>query len=219
MGRGGLLRAVSRNSREAAAWRLGPTGKTARADPWQRAPRGPWRGGALDGDVMGAGRRQGVAGEHRWGPGVAPGKKIGGRAHPIGGVSGGGQWGGAVDGGGAGMVVTDDEALALYPGEGESEVRWVKIDRETARSAAHRAGERRRRCGRNSGEGNGTLRAGLMDSDGVCHGVLRVGTKEGKRAEARRRRPAPFWEGAVGVGKPGRRVEEAGHEQGGRARG
>jgi hypothetical protein len=40
-------------------------------------------------------RWQGVAGEHRWGPRVAPGKKIGGGAHPIDGVLGG-QWGGAV---------------------------------------------------------------------------------------------------------------------------
>jgi hypothetical protein len=50
-----------------------------------------------------------------------------------------------------------------------------------ARSAAHRAGERRRRCGRNSGEGNGAPRVGQAGSDGVCRGVLRVGTEEGKR--------------------------------------
>jgi hypothetical protein len=39
---------------------------------------------------------------------------------------GGGQWCGAVavDGGGAGTVVTDDGALALHHGDGESEVRW-----------------------------------------------------------------------------------------------
>jgi hypothetical protein len=71
---------------------------------------------ALDGGAVGAGRRQGVAGEHRWGPEVAPGKKIGGGAHPIGGASGGRHWYGA--------VVTDDGALALHHGEGESEVRW-----------------------------------------------------------------------------------------------
>jgi hypothetical protein len=58
---------------------------------------------------------------------VAPGKKIGGGAHPIGGASGGavGQCGAvAVDGGGAGTVVADDRALAQHHGEGEREVRW-----------------------------------------------------------------------------------------------
>jgi hypothetical protein len=77
---------------------------------------------------VGAGRRQGAADEHRWGPGVASGKKIGGGAHPIGGASGGGAVGRhgvvAVDDGGAGTVVTDDGALALHHREGESEVRW-----------------------------------------------------------------------------------------------
>jgi hypothetical protein len=72
---------------------------------------------------MGAGRRQGAAGEHRWGPRVAPGKKIGGGAHPIGGASGGGggQWDGAVafDSGGVGMMVANDGALALHHGERE----------------------------------------------------------------------------------------------------
>jgi hypothetical protein len=39
------------------------------------------RGGTLaDGSTV-AGRRQGVAGEHRWGPGEAPGKKSGDGAH------------------------------------------------------------------------------------------------------------------------------------------
>jgi hypothetical protein len=56
------------------------------------------------------------------------------------------------------------------------------IDGETARSAAHRVGEWRRRCGRNSGKGNGAPRAGKTDSDGVCREVLGVGTEEGKRA-------------------------------------
>jgi hypothetical protein len=31
---------------------------------------------ALTGDAVVAGRRQGVAGEHQWGPGVAPGKMV-----------------------------------------------------------------------------------------------------------------------------------------------
>jgi hypothetical protein len=39
---------------------------------------------------VGGGRRQGATGEHRWGPEVAPGKKIGGGAHPINSASGGG---------------------------------------------------------------------------------------------------------------------------------
>jgi hypothetical protein len=79
--------------------------------------------------VVGAGRRQGVTDEYRWGPGVAPGKKISGGAHPIGGASGGGgavrrRGTVAVGDGGAGTVVADDGALALHHGEGESEVRW-----------------------------------------------------------------------------------------------
>jgi hypothetical protein len=44
-------------------------------------------GDALDGGVVGAGRWQGAAGEHRWGPGVAPGRRSGGGAHPSGGSS------------------------------------------------------------------------------------------------------------------------------------
>jgi hypothetical protein len=92
-----------------------------------------------------------------------------------------------------------------------------------ARSVAHRAGAQRQRCGRNSGEGNDASRAGRTDIDRVCRGVVRVGTEEGKKVEARRRRPAPFWEGqvrqgAVGVRKPDRRVEEAENEQGGPCR-
>jgi hypothetical protein len=70
---------------------------------------------------------QGRGRGHRGGGEGAPGKKIGGGAHPIGGASGGGgQWCGAVavDGGGAGTVVTDDGALALHHGDGESEVSW-----------------------------------------------------------------------------------------------
>jgi hypothetical protein len=62
-----------------------------------------------------------------------------------------------------------------------SEHGGVEIDGEMARSVAHRAGERRRRCGRNSGEGNRSPRVGRTDIDGVCRGVLRVGTGEGKR--------------------------------------
>jgi hypothetical protein len=56
--------------------------------------------------------RQGVASEHRWGPGVARQGAVGRRGAV------------AVDGSGAGTVVTDDGALALHHREGESEVRW-----------------------------------------------------------------------------------------------
>jgi hypothetical protein len=44
-----------------------------------------WRGGALSSDAMAAGRWQGVAGEHQWGPGVALDKMAEGGAHPRGG--------------------------------------------------------------------------------------------------------------------------------------
>jgi hypothetical protein len=79
---------------------------------------------------------------------------------------------------------------------------------------AHRAGERRRRCGQISGEGNGALRAGRTDSGGVGHGVLGVGTEEGKRAEAQRCHPAPFWEGRWGSGNWADVWRKRGHEQG-----
>jgi hypothetical protein len=54
-----------------------------------RSSRGRRHGDALDGSAVGSGQQQSVADEHRWGPGVAPGMKIGGGAHPIGGASGG----------------------------------------------------------------------------------------------------------------------------------
>jgi hypothetical protein len=53
------------------------------------------RGNGARAGVVGAGRQHGAANEHWRGPGVAPGKKINGGAHPIGGASGGGQWDGA----------------------------------------------------------------------------------------------------------------------------
>jgi hypothetical protein len=37
----------------------------------------------------------------------------------------------------------------------------------------------------NSGEGNGAPRAGQTNNDGVCRGVLRVETEEGKRGRGR----------------------------------
>jgi hypothetical protein len=80
------------------------------------------RGNGARAGVVGAGRQHGAANEHRWGPGVAPGKKINGGAHPIGGASGGAvgrRDAVAVNGSGVGTVVADDGALALHHGEGE----------------------------------------------------------------------------------------------------
>jgi hypothetical protein len=47
-------------------------------------------GYTLDGGTVGAGLQQGAIGEHRWGPGVALGRRSGGGAHPSGGSSCGG---------------------------------------------------------------------------------------------------------------------------------
>jgi hypothetical protein len=76
---------------------------------------------------------------HEGGGEGAPGKKISGGAHLIGACQGavGRRDAVAVDVCGAGTVVANDGALALHHGEGESEVRWVEIDGETARSVAH----------------------------------------------------------------------------------
>jgi hypothetical protein len=67
-------------------------------------------GNAHDGGTVGAGRWQGAAGEHRWGPGVAPGRRSGGGAHPSGGSACGAERGvgaGAVAGvGGEGAPVS-----------------------------------------------------------------------------------------------------------------
>jgi hypothetical protein len=46
-----------------------------------RNPHARRCGDALDGGVVGTGPQQGATGEHRWGPGVAPGKTSGGGAH------------------------------------------------------------------------------------------------------------------------------------------
>jgi hypothetical protein len=55
---------------------------------------------------------------------------------------------------------------------------------------------------------------------GFAAGCSEWGWRREKEAEAQRRCPAPFWEGAGeagggGVGEPDRRMEEAEHEQGG----
>jgi hypothetical protein len=58
-----------------------------------------------------------VRAQRRWGCGGQEDRRhVGGAVGRRGAV--------AVDGGGAGMVVTDDGTLALHHGEGESEVRW-----------------------------------------------------------------------------------------------
>jgi hypothetical protein len=63
------------------------------------------RGGALTGDAMAAGRWQGVAGEHQWGPGVALNKMAEGGAHSRGGSLVG------CDGGGSAVTSEAVEAL------------------------------------------------------------------------------------------------------------
>jgi hypothetical protein len=89
---GGLPRAAG----WATAWRPSPAEEAARDARKQGAPcalvvRSPRaartrrRDDALDGGAVGAGRWQGAAGEHRWGPGVAPGRRSGDGAHPSGG--------------------------------------------------------------------------------------------------------------------------------------
>jgi hypothetical protein len=65
-----------------------------------------------------------------------------------------------------------------------------------SRLMGKRLGLLQRRYDQNSGERNSAPRAGRTDNDGFCRGVHGVGTEVGKRAEMRRRHPAPFWEGA-----------------------
>jgi hypothetical protein len=74
-----------------------------------RSSRGAACGGTLTDGPVAASRRQGVPREHQWGPGMAPGKAIGGGSHPngdaawrrwrslrttafVGGESSGGRW-------------------------------------------------------------------------------------------------------------------------------
>jgi hypothetical protein len=86
MGRGGLPCVVGQNSHEAAAWRLGPAGKTARVAHGPRAPRAcglrvRWHGGALaDGSTV-AQRWQGVAGDLKGATWEVPGKEERAGAH------------------------------------------------------------------------------------------------------------------------------------------
>jgi hypothetical protein len=87
---------VGGNSSEAAAWRLGPAEKTARAAHGNaRAPRA--RGVVTACGLRGrwhSRRWQGVADEHRWGPVEASGKKSGDGAHRDGRAAGSGRRGG-----------------------------------------------------------------------------------------------------------------------------
>jgi hypothetical protein len=93
MGHGGLPRVAGRNSCEAAAWRLGLAGKTARL-PAARAcagrargvvtahrPHVGRRGGAFTSGLAVARRWQGVAGDLEGTTGVVPGKEERARVH------------------------------------------------------------------------------------------------------------------------------------------
>jgi hypothetical protein len=94
-------------------------------------------GGAVErsrGGPVGAGRWQGVADEHRWGPGVAPHRRSGGGAHPSGGSTREGRSGSVGTEAMAG--VREDKA----PMSGGA-VRWLEVEaREVA--AARRQAER-----------------------------------------------------------------------------
>jgi hypothetical protein len=83
---------------------------------------------------VGAGRQQGVAGEHRWGPGVAPRRRSGGGAHRSGGSTRGRRSGGvgaeAVAGVGAERAPVSCEA-----------VRWLKVEAREVAVARRRSGE------------------------------------------------------------------------------
>jgi hypothetical protein len=77
---------VSRNSRDAVAWRLGPAGRTAYAAHGNvHAPHAGRCGGALAGGSAVASRRQGVAGDIEGATGEVPGKEEGAGAHRSGG--------------------------------------------------------------------------------------------------------------------------------------
>jgi hypothetical protein len=102
---------------------LGPAACLARlAGPQPGGPAQPRRRPATRGN--GAGRRQGVTGEHRWGPWVAPGKKNGGGAHRGGRATmGRREVAGAVVfwwEGGSGGVAASSEGPAASGGGGES---------------------------------------------------------------------------------------------------
>jgi hypothetical protein len=92
---------VGQNSREAAAWRLGPAGNAARTACGKVLP-------ASNGGVPGWHRaRRSVAGLTQ---SVARRGGAVGRRSAV-----------AIDGGGVGTVVADDGALALHHGERERE--------------------------------------------------------------------------------------------------
>jgi hypothetical protein len=91
-GVGGLPRTVSQKSRLGHGLAARPSKSTSLRGLLQRA-HGTARWSARR-RLGGGSTAEGAAVEHQWGPGVVPGKKIGGGAHPIGGASGG-QWDGA----------------------------------------------------------------------------------------------------------------------------
>jgi hypothetical protein len=83
---------------------------------------------------VGAGRQQGVAGEHRWGPGVAPHRRSGGVAHSSGGSTRGGQSGGV----GAEAVAGAGEESSPVSG---GAVLWLEVEVREEAAARHRSEE------------------------------------------------------------------------------
>jgi hypothetical protein len=111
-------------------------------------PRVGWRGSALAGGSAVACRRQGVADEHRWGPGVAPDKEERVRAHRNGGsmVRRCKRRRAAVfNGSGVAPVVIDEGGWVLQL-EGDPGVRRRRsIEGKSSSEGAHRRGGGRRR--------------------------------------------------------------------------
>jgi hypothetical protein len=70
------------------SWGIGPRHDNGVRTPGALMARSPCavhvRDDALTGGAVVVGRWQGVAGEHQWIPGVAPGNVVVGRAHPKG---------------------------------------------------------------------------------------------------------------------------------------
>jgi hypothetical protein len=105
----------------------------ARGAVTTRSSRVRWRGDALDGGAVGAGRRQGASGEHRWGLGVAPGRRSGGGAHPSGGLA---------CGGGAGCQHRGSGRRRGKRGSGErGAVLWLEAEAREVAAVRHQSEE------------------------------------------------------------------------------
>jgi hypothetical protein len=76
---------AAQSRRQPATRRNGARAVRARGAVTSRCSRTRQHGDALNGDAVRAGQWQGVASEHRRGPGVAPGRQRGGGANPSGG--------------------------------------------------------------------------------------------------------------------------------------